>query len=164
MFNASLNLNDKFYDWFGNSVVKSEIGNPYVMYHKSRSKEPFETFEIGGIQKNEYNNDYGVYFVLYAYKDYISYIADGLEFYCFLKIEKPFFIYDFNSKPYDMYGKELLYIDLSQNYCQNVLNLGHDGIIIRSKYYDQYLVFNPNQIKSIFNIGLYSLSENNIFC
>jgi len=163
MENVLVQLNDKFYEWFGNSVVKNEFGTPFVMYHKSRSKENFETFEIGGVHKNEYNNDYGVYFVLDAHKDYISYIADGLEFYCFLKIEKPFFIYDYNSKPYDMYSNELLYIDLSQNYCEKILNLGHDGIIIRSIYYDQYLVFNPNQIKSTKNTGEYSTIEDNIF-
>jgi len=62
-----------------------------------------------------------------------------------------------------MYSNELLYIDLSQNYCEKILNLGHDGIIIRSIYYDQYLVFNPNQIKSTKNTGEYSTIEDNIF-
>jgi hypothetical protein len=43
------------------------------------------------------------------------------------------------------------------------LSLGHDGIIIRSKYYDQYVVLHPNQIKSIQNNGEYSLLNNDIF-
>lgn len=156
-------LNDNFYEWFGESKVKNELNQPFVMYHKSRSKELFDTFVIDGVKKNEYNNDYGVYFVIDAHKDYISYIADGLEFWCFLRIENPFYIFDFNSQPVDMYNNQLIQIDLTKNYCDSVLSLGHDGIIIRSKYYDQYLVFNPNQIKSIENSGDYSLSNNNIF-
>ena len=156
-------MNDNFHKWFGNSKVKNELNVPNVMFHKSRSKESFSTFEIDGVIKNEYNNDFGVYFVQDAYKDYISYIADGLEFYCFLRIENPFYIFDFNSEPYDMYDNKLILIDLSKNYCEQVLNLGHDGIIIRSKYYDQYVVLNPNQIKSVQNNGEYSLSNNDIF-
>ena len=156
-------MNDNFNKWFGNSKIKNELNVPIVMYHKSRSKEWFSTFLIDGVHKNEYNNDFGVYFVRDAHKDCISYIADGLEFYCFLRIENPFYIFDFNSEPYDMYDNKLILIDLSKNYCEQVLNLGHDGIIIRSKYYDQYVVLNPNQIKSVQNNGEYSLSNNDIF-
>ena len=59
-----------------------------------------------------------------------------------------------------LYSKNIV---LSYSWYDGVLSLGHDGIIIRSKFYDQYLVFNPNQIKSIENSGDYSLSNDSIF-
>lgn len=163
MFSIIPNLNENFYKWFSNSKVVDSNNQPMVMYHKSRSQELFDTFVIDGVTKNDYNNDYGVYFVIYAYKNSISYIADGVEFWCFLRIENPFFIFDYNSQPFDMYNNLLVHIDLNKNYCDSVLSLGHDGIIIRSKYYDQYLVFNPNQIKSVENNGEYSTTNDSIF-
>jgi hypothetical protein len=164
MFNIIVNqLNQNFYKWFGTSKVVDSNNQPMVMYHKSRCKDLFNEFRLENIEKNGYNLDYGVYFVNAYYSNNISYIGDGLEYHVFLKMENPFYIYDNNGQPYDMFGQTLIFIDLSKSYCEELQKKGFDGVIIKSSFYDQYVVFEPNQIKSIENNGSYCLETNDIF-
>ena len=163
MFNIIPNLSDNFYKWFENSKVIDTNNQPMIMYHKSRSKEKFNEFRLENIEKNPYNYDYGIFFVNAHYSHYISYIGDGLEYYVFLKILNPFYIFDFNNKPYNMFGENLQYIDISKDYCHKLQEQLFDGIIIKSNYYDQYICFNSNQIKSVENCGNYKNDDNNIF-
>lgn len=163
MFNIIPNFNDNFYKWFDESKIVDTNNQPMIMYHKSRSKEPFEEFRLDNIDKNPYNNDYGIFFVNAYYSNYISYIGDGLEYYVFLKVKNPFYIFDFNNKPQDMLGNEMPYIDLSKKYCDDLKNNNYDGIVIKSNFYDQYICFESNQIKSVKNNGDYNCNTNNIF-
>jgi hypothetical protein len=163
MYNIIPLFNENFYNWFSDSKIVDTNNQPMIMYHKSRCKELFNEFRLENVEKNPYNVDYGVFFVNAHYSNNISYIADGLEYYVFIKMENPFYIYDFNSQPYDMNGQTLVFIDVSKPYCENLKNNGYDGIIIKSNYYDQYVVFEPNQIKSVDNNGEYSIKTNNIF-
>jgi len=163
MFNIIPNLNDNFYNWFAESKIIDTNNQPMIMYHKSRCKELFEEFRLENIEKNPYNVDYGVFFVNAHYSHNISYIGDGLEYYVFLKMLNPFYIYDNNGQPYDMLGQTLVFIDVSKPYCEDLKERGYDGIIIKSNNYDQYVAFEPNQIKSVNNNGDYNCETNNIF-
>jgi predicted transcriptional regulator len=163
MFDVMKQLNDNFYKWFGNSKILDTNNEPIVMYHKSRSKELFDEFRLENVEKNQYNHHYGIYFVNAHYSHNISYIGDGLEYYVYLKIENPFIIFDFNNQPQDMLGQKLIFIDVSKEYCEDLKKKGYDGIIIKSNHYDQYIVFDPKQIKSIENNGDYKIETNNIF-
>ena len=163
MFSIIPNLNENFYKWFGGSKVVDTNNQPMIMYHKSRCKELFNEFRLENIEKNPYNVDYGVFFVNAHYSHNISYIGDGLEYYVFLKILNPFFIYDYNNQPYDMLGQTLVFIDVSKPYCDDLKSKGYDGIIIKSNHYDQYVTFEPNQIKSVNNDGNYNSETLNIF-
>lgn len=60
-----------------------------------------------------------------------------------------------------------------QNYKQDLINQGYDGIIIKNTtadaeesglpYLNQYVVFNPNQIKSVNNSGMFDDTVNNLY-
>ena len=163
MFNIIPNLNDNFYKWFGESKIVDTNNQPMIMYHKSRCKELFNEFRLENIEKNPYNVDYGVFFVNAHYSNNISYIGDGLEYYVFLKMLNPFYIYDFNGQPHDMLGQTLVFIDVSKPYCEDLKSKGFDGIIIKSSHYDQYVAFESNQIKSVNNNGEYNQKTNDIF-
>ena len=163
MFSFIPNLNDNFYSWFEQSKIVDTNNQPMVMYHKSRCKELFNEFRLENIEKNPYNVDYGVFFVNAHYSHHVSYIGDGLEYYVFLKMVNPFYIYDFNSQPHDMLGQTLVFIDVSKPYCEDLKAKGYDGIIIKSNHYDQYVAFEPNQIKSVNNNGEYNTQTNDIF-
>jgi hypothetical protein len=163
MFNIIPNLNDNFFNWFGESKIVDTNNQPMIMYHKSRCKELFNEFRLDNIEKNPYNLDYGVFFVNAHYSNYIDYIGDGLEYYVFLKILNPFYIYDYNNQPYDMLGQTLVFIDVSKPYCDDLKAKGYDGVIIKSNLYDQYVAFESYQIKSVNNDGNYNSDTPNIF-
>lgn len=163
MYSIIPNLNENFYKWFDESKVVDTNNQPMMMYHKSRCKELFSEFCLENVEKNPYNVDYGVFFVNENYSQNISYIGDGLEYYVFLKILNPFYIFDFNNQPYDMLGQTLVFIEVSKSYCDDLKSKGYDGIIIKSNHYDQYVTFQPHQIKSVNNNGNYNSESNNIF-
>ena len=48
--------------------------------------------------------------------------------------------------------------NLTEIFTENIKKMGHDGVI--TKY--EYLVFSPNQIKSIYNNGQFSTTSDNI--
>ena len=152
-------MNDNFYNWFKDSKTIDSNGVPIIFYHRSRSKEQFNQFNPKGVQKNVYNNDFGIYFVIQEYKYAIDYIADGVEYYCYLRIINPLYIYDNEKTKTDSIGNHYDLIELSESFCNSVIEKGYDGIIIISKYYNQYIVFESNQIKHINNTGTYSESE-----
>jgi hypothetical protein len=62
-----------------------------------------------------------------------------------------------------MLGQTLVFIDVSKPYCEDLKARGYDGIIIKSNHYDQYVAFEPSQIKSVNNNGEYNKKTNNIF-
>jgi hypothetical protein len=156
-------MNENFDNWFSNSITIDTNGKPIIFYHRSRNKEGFSEFKIEGVEKNDFNNDYGVYFVIKEHKSFIDYIADGCEFYCYLRIKNPLYIYDILNEIKDSRGMNYLHLDLNQHFCKQVINEGYDGIIIVSNYYNQYIVFEPNQIKHIHNTGTFD-SSNDIYC
>lgn len=87
-------MNENFLKWFSNSVTKYENNEPMVFYHKSRSSEHFTEFRHNDILKNEYNNDYGFYFVQNNFKHFVEHLGNGNEYYCYLKMTNPLYVYD----------------------------------------------------------------------
>ncbi len=158
-------INDNFYKWFGKSKVIDSNNEFQICYHRSRSITPFNEFIDGVGEKNDYNNDYGFYFVAEYNKSNISYIGRGIELYVFVKIENPFCIYDDGKGLItDDLGKTYEYLSLSKEFIDSLHILGYDGVIIvRPSQYNQYIVWNGNQIKSIENNGGYSLDNNDIY-
>ncbi len=156
-----------FFKWLGKSITFSPDEGAMVFYHKSRSKVAFDEFKHFGeeVVKNQYNKDYGFYFVHEKDKQHISYLANGLDIYVYLRMENPFYIYDtLDGNIVDQDGKKYDALLMSQEFCESVLTKGFDSIIIEcKKVYTQYVVFYPNQIKSTENHGEFSLESNSIF-
>ena len=159
---------ENFKKWFGNSLTfDTDSGDVGKYYHRSRSKEIFNEFKYSGegVIKNPYNKDHGFYFVDTKDKHHISYIGDGIEILVYLKIEKPFIIYYYNhGNIVDQDGKRYDALIMSKEFTEPILERGFDSIFILCETaYNQYVVFHPNQIKSIENTGEFSLQSNNIF-
>jgi len=183
------NIKDKpnFKQWFGNSKVIDEQGNPLVVYHGTFNK--FDTFELGnnnGVYKPRNN---GFYFT-----DNKS-ITD--EFFgpsknYYLSVQNPADLRRnninsekilksiLNSSPqlvkylntvvskedlrlYPLEAKGLLQTD---EFIDAVKSCGYDGLFIWDEIgkntFDSYIVFSPNQIKSVTNKVNFRLSSNNI--
>jgi hypothetical protein len=47
------NLNEAFWCWFGNSVIRHEDGTPRIVYHGTRSPVEFDVFQTGSIFDEE---------------------------------------------------------------------------------------------------------------
>jgi hypothetical protein len=161
----SLLSDANFVNWFGASkMVDRQTGAPLIFFHKSRSKEKFNEFKHIGVEKNPYNKDYGFYFVEPMDKRYIQHLGHW-DIYCYLRMKRPFYIHDNGSGfIYDETGvrHNPLYIDM--DLCNKIKNATYDGIVIsQPKYFNTYIVFDPNSIKSIENAGTFSLTSNNIF-
>ncbi len=158
-------INENFHNWFENSKGVDGNNEPQVYYHKSRATEQFNVFTHEDIQKNIYNDCYGFYFVAEYHKFHTEYIGMGLDYYVYLKMNNPFYIYDDGmGEIKDMRGNKHDYLHIDKPFCEKLESEGHDSIIlICNKYYSQYVVFNPNQIKSVFNNGEYSKETNDIF-
>lgn len=161
--------NENFVNWFGNSelLTSDPIGTPIKFYHKSRAKEIFDEFKLqgDGVIKNPYNKDYGFFFVQEKDRHHISYIGDGIEMFCYLRMVNPFLIWDDgDGKIMDCRGRKHEPLYITEELAMDVIKEGYDGIIIANdKHYSQYVVFNPNQIKSVDNTGEFSIESDNIF-
>ena len=156
-----------FIKWFGESTTIDVDGAPDKFYHRSRSKKIFDEFKLHGeeVVKNPYNKDHGFFFVQEKDSRHISYIGDGIEIISYLRIENPFLIFDDGEGTIvDVNGKVYAPLYITEELALEAINNGHDGIVIvNKKHYSQYVVFNPNQIKSVDNNGEFSTESNNIF-
>lgn len=160
-----------FWRWFGDSKVVDEQGRPLVVYHGTSSK--FDTFKIG-----EHGGTYGtgIYFGRKT-------TADRYGIYqmpVYLKIENPFIVEGNNyrelapkaNKAYQEYIKKDTNVDEDWLiYDDDIINWylkdqGFDGVV-DSKYIakgaNEFVAFEPNQIKSVDNRGTYSADTGNIY-
>jgi hypothetical protein len=166
--------NQNFNEWFKGSKAVDGFGNPAIFYHKSRSKDIFNSF-TDNIQylKNPFNDCGGIYFVGKGSEPNIDYIADGVGFYVYLKCLNPLIICEkivFNNHTLkttieinDMLGRKYQMIDISKPFVNKCKEENYDSIFIYShNSYNQFVVFENKQIKSIDNNGLYQ-NDNNIF-
>ena len=157
------NINENFYKWFNGSKATDDTGKPIIFFHKSRSKNQFVNFDASGVEKNPYNRCYGIYFAAWYHKHLISYIADGLEYFVFLKYNNPFIFYETIGSITDSEGEKHQYIDTNEEFCKKIQSKGYDAIIVyNNSYINEYIVFSNSQIKSIDNNGQYS-NDNNIY-
>lgn len=130
----------EFKNWFGNSVVKDENGEPLLVYHGTKSKEDFDTFKAGSSTGMFFTDD----------KQYAADVRGGrVVGPFFLRIEKPIEVEEeldnevvFENKDK---GDGIVGVDYGQ------------GLTSEGK---TFVVYDPNQIKSLNNTGQFSESPN----
>lgn len=150
----------QFKEWFGNSKVVDENGEPLLVYHQSRSK--FDTFR---------ESNTGLFFSEYYYQTPL-YKAKGIEAYntlpVFLSLQKPYI-----SDNAGIYKNKQGVRKIKEE------NLDYDGIITKipeslfGKIVDresgvpikteEIIAFRPNQVKSLFNQGDFSTANHSIY-
>lgn len=164
---------DNFKNWFGDSKVVDGQGKPLIVYHGSKTK--FDRFDAKkkGSGTDEGIRGRGFYFSSNA-KSAQSYGPNLMRVY--LRMEKPFDLLGFGSLE-EM--AEFLEIDPSilhergrgtpQHsvsvstpfagvFAGSVREKGFDGIV----HGQEFVVFEPNQIKSVENDGSWDLSDDNV--
>lgn len=137
----------EFKNWFGDSKVVDEQGKPLVVYHGGkRGIEAFDKSKIRG------SGFWGNGFYFSPRKDIaddFAIFSNGVVYPVYLNIKNPFT---------DRYK----FLELAQqggDVTQKIKDLGYDGVIIGG----EYVVFEPNQIKSVYNRGTFSPESNNIY-
>lgn len=140
-------LSNAFKQWFGDSKVIDENGEPLVVYHSSNNK--FEMFKKGF--KNF--KDLDVFF--FTPEKLISESYGENVYPVFLNIRNP----------YEQSSEENWITDqLEKNHFQEMRQLNHDGLIGEGGIASiDYVAFEPNQIKSIFNSGVFNRYSDNIY-
>lgn len=163
-----------FWKWFGNSVVVDSQGSPLVVNHNS--KKIFSKF-------NADNDEY------YFSKDKLKEFGN-IEYEVYLKMENPFILNDADSwsninlsykdthfkKVYEewqsgeseIFLNDGIFLDEIITYAKKqkfdgVIAYNIDEGINNITGTDDYIVFNPNQIKSKHNEGLFNPYNNNIY-
>lgn len=170
----NIKLNEKFWDWFGDSKVVSDTGTPLVLYHGSKSKLSFFDDKKKGNSTDDGIRGRGFYFSTNI-KSAQSYGNNLYEVY--LKIEKPIDLLKFKSldELVDLLdidssiirerGRGMKYHSISVLpsfsgvFSGNIRELGYDGII----HGEEFICFNSNQIKSINNDGTWDINDDNIY-
>jgi hypothetical protein len=173
--NTQSNLNDNFYNWFGNSKIVDSSNKPLVVYHGTNSDiESFSDIKKGsstdpGIRGRGFyfstnikssqsygKNLYKVYLKVVNPFDLLSFnsldeIADILEI-------DPSIIHDRGIKGSPYYSISI-YPEFSGIFSGSVREKGFDGIL----HGQEIVVFKPNQIKSIDNNGNWDINSENIY-
>ena len=155
-----------FKKWFGDSKVVDESGKPLVVYHGSDTR--FNEFKAQHIQL-----DYGQFFPKAIYFSSNENIAKTYThgrnniYDVYLKIENPF-ILDAEGQSYNNFA-DALYSAMN-----NLNTSEYDGVIVKNisddysqrgegEIADTYIVFNPEQIKSVNNQGTFDENNPNIY-
>ena len=149
-----------FKKWFGDSIVKHSTNDkPIVVYHSSNSE--FNQFEPQG--SVDFPN--AVYF---SSSKVVSKTYGAKLYSCYLKIENPYIVDADGSSYNDFYDHLVGDMDYA-------VRNGYDGVIVRNirdswgqfgkggRKADTYIVFNPEQIKSVNNQGTFDESNPNIY-
>lgn len=129
-------LNSNFKKWFGDSIVVNDDGSPKILYHGTNHK--FDTFNVASKRGGD--------------------LGDGFYFTDNLELAKRI-------------GEYVMPVFISaQATSMDVINARKNNIskikdINIQPYRDskQYVVQNPNQIKSIYNNGSWSTTNDNIY-
>jgi len=165
-------LSNSFKQWFGESKVVDENGEPLVVYHGTNNT--FSEFKVTG--SNDSVGRYGAMFgSLAAAELRKSMFKEGTIMPTFLKLINP---KEFGNL---QVFNEINYDNVFEGSArESWKKMGFDGLIIdyrnskadldvmrRVKIYDylgdEYVVFEPNQIKSIFNTGVFNRYSDNIY-
>ncbi len=145
-----------FAKWFGKSHAYCDA-KPMVFYHKSRTVEPFTVFshELG---YRYYPNNYGFHFVHEEDQKYVQHIGNthlgrGVDFKVYLKMMNPYYLYQrMNGESYGQNGEQYRPIEVNKSLYEWIASMGFDSIVMQCENgINVYVVFNPNQIKSITN-------------
>ena len=140
LLRESLNLgplNDNFKNWFGDSKVVNQDGSPLVCYHGTNTD--IKAFD------NQYSAQ-GVFWFTSNKAEILSGEAGALSSSKII----PVYLSAKKLADWDLYDK----LSLGE-----IDHMGYDGI----KLGNNYVIFEPEQIKSIYNKGTWNPSSKNIF-
>jgi hypothetical protein len=161
-----------FKEWFKDSKVVDEDGEPLVVYHGTR--QDFKTFEADrNIEGIWFSNDADVAssYANYGYrskKEKKNTRASVMPVY--LDMKNPKVVTDFELKKSKVYNPQ----ELLEKIVSDAKKKGHDGVLFKDiddnlfpdiygvHLSDNYVVFKPTQIKSIYNKGTFSKNDANI--
>ena len=187
--NVETNLNDNFWNWFGDSKMVDENGNPMILYHGSsanfrvfNNKMKGSATDSGmrgrgwylsasrltgdGYTKNRYYdnpNNIGTLYELYAK------IENPLDLHSFNSLDEIAELLDIDSSILYERGRGSNYHSISVTGADNglfsgifsdaVMDRGYDGII----HYQEIVCFKSNQMKSVDNDGTWDLNDDDIY-
>jgi len=157
----------EFKDWFGDwendeknsSKVVDDSGKPLVVYHGT--DEEFNVFDKNKTGKNYWQGKDAFFFTdkLNSAKNYAKNSNDnGKVISVYLDIKNPYL-----ENAIDYYGAVDKYDMNAADIVNKAIGKGNDGIIINSSQGSLYVVFYPNQIKSVNNNGQWNKNSNNIY-
>jgi len=153
---GTIELNDNFYKWFGDSKVVDEEGKPLVVYHGSAT-EGIEIFDTNKQKQGQAGR--GFYFTpnpdrANTYINLQQKRGDGWG-------RQVYSVYLTMQNPYIFERKDIPMSGVNQD---TMKNLGYDGVIITDGGVEtEYTVFSPTQIKSINNEGTWNPDDANIY-
>jgi hypothetical protein len=167
------NINDSFWKWFGDSKVIDSSGNPLIVYHGTdKDFSEFKKEFIGIAYTGSIYVSKGFYFTnsLRMLDSYVgTYMSDmtDKEFMNQWKYDKN---HPENIRPNNVYPVYLRalnpffvdYADIQKdiNAVNDEFHSGnYDSCFISTKYHPtniEYIVYDPTQIKSIFNQGTWN--------
>lgn len=151
----------EFKNWFGDSKVVDKNGRPLVVYHGTNAE--FDIFSKEKIKR-------GTGFWFSSNKETSKEYGDIKEFY--LSVKNPIDV-NKNRNDFIKFAKEAMPEipnDVSEHYIisdalgstafkEYLQNKGYDAISLGNSY----IVFNPNQIKSVYNRGTWNARNDNIY-
>ena len=149
-----------FRAWFGSSKVVDAQGKPLVVYHGGPdgitkfSASKSGTFGAGVYLTNAEDTAKG-----YADNAGPKYNS-GKVHAVFAKIDRPYVV------DYSLPMDELLKaksVFKQRGSSERLSSDGYDGVVVIDGDYREYVVFSPNQIKSVDNKGTFSKSSNDIY-
>jgi hypothetical protein len=166
--NDGMNFTDGFNQWFGNSKIVDESGNPLIVFHGTDKQ--FESFNENEIGSNSGNSGFlgkGFYFS----KEKSIALAYGKVKEVYLSIKKPFTItkpltekeadilneasqtyaFDKGNTPDEVYSGlshgVAAYPDISETLRDGLVNAGYDGVVLVGYKKDEIVAFSPQQIR-----------------
>lgn len=170
---------NQFKKWFGDSKIVDKNGEPQLMFHGSPNV--INTFKKPGQegyvkQENTTTGDAGIYFtdtqaIAEKYRDFQHQGIEGYLYPVFLKAEKPITV---GEKPTDGISSGLgasvlwnIQTPMLEAFKKNGIDAIKSGAYA-SKYSFmgsnvEVAVFEPNQVKSLFNKGEFSLQTQDIY-
>lgn len=151
----------EFKEWFGDSKVVDKNARPLVVYHGTNAE--FDIFSKEKIKR-------GTGFWFSSNKETSKEYGDIKEFY--LSVKNPIDV-NKNRNDFIKFAKEAMPEipnDVSEHYIisdalgstafkEYLQNKGYDAISLGNSY----IVFNPNQIKSVYNRGTWNARNDNIY-
>ena len=153
-------------EWHKDShpLTKNEDGSPLKVYHGTTGD--FDKFDISNFGKTDegyagkgfyFTNDKNIasdYATNSIWNSTPKLVDGGNVMPVYINIKNPYIsdVYDISDTPMKGYKTT-----------QQIKDMGHDGVIItHSSEANEYVAFNPNQIKSIHNKGTFDESNPNI--
>lgn len=157
----------EFKRWFGGSKVTDNEGKPLVVYHGT----PGSVFNEFRIEKSGTGPITGHPIAKYGFffspdKDYTNTYSGktGSVISAYLSIKKPYKLDMFGKESQTMANEKGIAIDEKvKPFIEGLKNKGYDGIkIYMGDELKEYMVFDPTQIKSVYNQGSFDPDNPNI--